>query len=198
VSGGAGARRWLSDRALDRLREAAGRPDLSGTRYEALEVLGRGGMGTVYRAHDRALGLDVALKVVTLPEAAAADAAHGADTADAERLLAEARILARLEHPGLVPVHDAGTLADGRAFYAMKLVRGRRLDDYAAEAALPERLRVFERVCEAVAFAHAQGVGRCWCSTGEWRSCGRRRARWRRSRRCRRCQRCQRCQRWWR
>jgi serine/threonine protein kinase len=58
-----------------------------------------------------------------------------------------------------VPVHDAGTLADGRVFYAMKLVEGRRLDGYAAETeSLTERLRVFQKVCEAVAFAHARGV----------------------------------------
>jgi serine/threonine protein kinase len=75
-----------------------------------------------------------------------------------ERLLREARVLARLEHPGIVPVHDAGLLPDGRAFYAMKRVRGRRLDEYAAAVPLPERLRAFERICEAVAFAHAHGV----------------------------------------
>jgi serine/threonine protein kinase len=71
----------------------------------------------------------------------------------------EARILARLEHPGIVPVHDLGTLPDGRIFYAMKLVEGTRLDAYARTAAgLPERLRVFLRICETVAFAHSQGI----------------------------------------
>ena len=75
------------------------------------------------------------------------------------RLRNEARVLARLEHPGLVPVHDIGTLPDGRLFYVMRLVRGRRLDEHARqERSLPALLRLFERVCEAVAFAHAQGV----------------------------------------
>src|SRR5205085_5288833 len=68
-------------------------------------------------------------------------------------------ILARLEHPGIVPVHDFGELADGRLFYAMKHVRGERLDRWAAAGpALRVRLDVFVRMCEAVAFAHAHGV----------------------------------------
>ena len=56
-------------------------------------------------------------------------------------MLREARVIARLEHPGIVPVHDAGTLPDGRMFYAMKRVDGRRLDEIAAGSPLPERLR---------------------------------------------------------
>jgi serine/threonine-protein kinase len=85
-----------------------------------------------------------------------ADGTHGR----APRALAtEARILARLEHPGIVPVHDFGELPDGRLFYAMKRVRGDRLDRWlAAGRDLSERLAVFVRVCEAVAFAHAHGV----------------------------------------
>jgi serine/threonine protein kinase len=68
-------------------------------------------------------------------------------------------VLARLEHPGIVPVHDVGLLPDGRAFYTMKLVRGSRLDVYAeTRRDLNELLRVFLRVCEAVAFAHAEGI----------------------------------------
>jgi len=68
-------------------------------------------------------------------------------------------VLARLEHPGIVPVHDLGTLPDGRIFYVMKLVDGTRLDAYSkSSAALHERLRVFLRICETVAFAHSQGI----------------------------------------
>jgi len=74
-------------------------------------------------------------------------------------LIREARVLARLEHPGIVPVHDVGTLADGRVFYTMKFVEGQRLDKHlAAVDSLPDRLRLFLRICEAVAFAHARGV----------------------------------------
>jgi eukaryotic-like serine/threonine-protein kinase len=139
----------LSDATLDHLRGVAREADTDG-RYEILDEIARGGMGTVYRALDRELGREVALKVSSHPGA-------GADAR--ERLLREARVLARLEHPGLVPVHDAGTLPDGRLFYAMKRVRGRRLDEhFAAEPSIPARLRAFERICETVAFAHAHGV----------------------------------------
>jgi serine/threonine protein kinase len=140
----------LSDAALGRLAAVLDEPDLSGTRYELVGRLGRGGMGTVWRALDRELGREVALKVMNGPEPRPGGIA---------RLRTEAQVLARLEHPGLVPVHDLGTLPDGRLFYAMKLVRGRRLDEHVRD--LPSRaarLRVFERICEAVAFAHAQGV----------------------------------------
>ena len=138
----------LSDAAIRRLRDATDAPDMSGTKYEIIERVGQGGMGTVYRARDRELGRDVALKVVRLPEMSSDVAA---------RMLREARTLAQLEHPGIVPVHDVGTLADGRAFYAMKLVRGLPLDALPASPAA-ERLTIVERICEAVAFAHAHGV----------------------------------------
>jgi serine/threonine protein kinase len=139
---------WLSDGAVERLRRAAAEPDFTGTRYELVVPVGRGGMGTVYRAHDRELQREVAVKVL--------DSVH---PDAARRLLREARVIARLEHPGIVPVHDAGTLPDGRVFYAMRLVRGSRLDEeLRGGRPLPELLRVFERICEAVAFAHAHGV----------------------------------------
>jgi len=71
----------------------------------------------------------------------------------------EARVLARLEHPGIVPVHDVGTLADGRVFYTMKFVEGQRLDKFIEGVeSVQDRLRLFLRICEAVAFAHARGV----------------------------------------
>ncbi|MEQ8765746.1 MAG: serine/threonine-protein kinase [Planctomycetota bacterium] len=132
------------------LREIADWPDFSGTRYEVLEKIGAGGMGTVYLATDHELERPVALKVI----GAAALGPEGA-----ERMRQEAKILARLEHPGLVPVHDVGHLPDGRIYYAMKLVRGQRLDqiDWTPETSA-EVLRVVERICEAVAFAHAHGV----------------------------------------
>jgi serine/threonine-protein kinase len=140
----------LTERAIDHLRRIADLPDLRGTRYELLGEIARGGMGTVYRARDRELGRDVALKVLHLAELG--------DDARA-RLIREARILARLEHPGIVPVHDLGRLDDGRVFYTMKLVEGARLDQHVGGLrGLRERLRIFERICEAVAFAHAHGV----------------------------------------
>src|SRR3954469_15690424 len=105
-------------------------------------------MGTVYVVEDTDLRRRVALKVLDLPDA------------DLEaRLRREAQVLARLEHPGIVPVHDVGVLPDGRTFYTMKWVEGARLDRHLAGAVpLAERLRLFLRIADAVAFAHAKGV----------------------------------------
>lgn len=146
----------LSDAQLGHLRlAAAAAAAFEHPRYEIHEQIGEGGMGRVYRARDRELGREVAVKVLR---------AQLADPAAADRTRQEARILARLEHPGIVPVHDVGQTPDGRIFYVMKLVRGQRLDQRfavppaAGSAALAERLRVFERICETVAFAHARGV----------------------------------------
>jgi serine/threonine protein kinase len=141
---------WLSDGAVEHLRAVADVPDTTGTRYRIIEPIGRGGMGAVYRAEDTVLQRDVALKVLRAPEINASVAARMSD---------EARILARLEHPGIVPIHDAGTLSDGRVYYAMKLVRGKPLGDIVTPATpLAERLRIFRRICEPVAFAHAHGI----------------------------------------
>ena len=131
---------WLSDDAVARLRDAAEWPDFSGTRYTIQREIGRGGMGVVYEAFDAVLQRAVAIKVLDGP------------------IRREAEIIARLEHPAIVPVHDSGGLPDGRMFYAMKLVRGRTLDAFARDHNLPELVRTFLRVCEAVAFAHASGV----------------------------------------
>jgi serine/threonine protein kinase len=140
---------FLSDAAVDRLKAAATWPELTTDRYLVLEEIGRGGMGTVYAARDTALGRDVAIKI--------GNALPGADLL--ARLTREAQVIARLEHPGIVPVHDYGTLADGRPFYVMKRVQGRTLQTHLElEPALADRLRIFERVCEAVAFAHAHGI----------------------------------------
>ena len=142
--------RHLSDKAIMRLREGAELPDLSGTRYRLLAEVARGGMGVVYVAHDEQLQRRVALKVLEAP-AAEGDLAN--------RLLREARVLAQLEHPGIVPVHDVGTLADGRVFYTMKFVEGQRIDGYLESvASVPDHLRIFLRICDAVAFAHTRGV----------------------------------------
>jgi serine/threonine protein kinase len=140
----------LSDRAVAHLGALSDWPDLSGTRYRALEELGRGGMGLVLRARDERLDREVALKVLRTADAPAALA---------QRLGREAKILARLEHPGIVPVHDSGSLPDGRIFYVMKLVRGQRLDRWlGGNPTERERLDLLRRVAETVAFAHANGV----------------------------------------
>ena len=146
------ARHSIDDAALDHLRAVVDMPDVSGTRYELIEVIGRGGMGTVWRARDLLLDREVALKVLADPDEPLAREIG-------LRLAQEAKVLARLEHPGIVPVHDVGVLADGRAFTCMKLVRGRRLDALLAERPPEsESLSLFARVAQSVAFAHSCGV----------------------------------------
>jgi serine/threonine protein kinase len=136
---------FLPDYALDHLRHVIETPDFSGTRYQLEEELGRGGMGIVYQAWDSQLERRVALKVMS-----------------GYTLHQEARLLAQLEHPGLAPVYDAGSLPDGRPYYAMRLIPGKRLDEFLRhEPSLPPRLRVFEKICDAVAFAHHRGVIHC-------------------------------------
>jgi len=137
----------ISDRAVERLRAAAAWPELD-TRYEITGIAGHGGMGTVYIARDAVLDRDVAVKVLDITDG------RGERV---ERLRREARILARLDHPGIVPIHDAGTLPDGRAFYVMKLVRGNRFDTL-IDRPLADRLDAYARILDAVAFAHAHGI----------------------------------------
>ncbi len=139
----------LSEPTVQRLRQALRDTAPEGERYELGEPVGQGGMGTVYRAFDRTLDREVAVKILRVGVT---------EPGTAGRLEREARILARLEHPGIVPVHDAGTLPDGRIYYVMKLVRGERLEQIAQAVPTAELLRLFLRVCETVGFAHAQGI----------------------------------------
>jgi serine/threonine protein kinase len=112
-------------------------------------------MGVVYRATDTALGREVAVKVLQEKYAPYSGAAL--------RFADEARIAAQLQHPGIPPVHDLGTLPDCRPFLAMKLIKGQSLEELLAARSnvSAERGRfvaVFEAVCQAVAYAHAHGV----------------------------------------
>jgi serine/threonine-protein kinase len=89
-------------------------------RYRLGSELARGGMGVVYRATDTVLGRAVAVKVLL--------DRFDADSPVARRFATEAHVTARLQHPGIPPVHDLGALPDGRPFLAMKLINGHTLD----------------------------------------------------------------------
>ncbi len=129
--------------------EGDARPRDREQRYDLAGELGRGGMGRVHSAQDTRLGRDVALKVLR-------------PGADPRRMQREARITAILEHPGVVPVYDAGVTEDGQPFYTMRLIRGRSLAEVLAETPeQSERLKLLRRmldVCQTVAFAHSRGV----------------------------------------
>jgi eukaryotic-like serine/threonine-protein kinase len=141
--------KFLPDQVVARLQTEMQTPDLSGTRYRTLKFLGHGGMGAVWLAEDSVLHRSVALKILSAESS-------GADLA--ARLMQEAVILARLEHPGIVPVHEAGTLPDGRTFYCMKYVEGQTLDRHMDELPLRQRLHLLQRIAEPLAFAHARGI----------------------------------------
>jgi serine/threonine-protein kinase len=124
-------------------------------RVHLLGEIARGGMGVVLRGHDPEIQRELAVKVI-LPE-------HQNNPELLRRFVGEARLAGQLQHPGIVPVHDVGQLADGRPFFSMKLIQGRTLADLLAERAnprhdLPRFLRYFEAVCQAVGFAHSRGV----------------------------------------
>jgi serine/threonine-protein kinase len=124
-------------------------------RYQLLGEIARGGMGVVLKGRDPDLGRDLAFKVLKA-ELAGRPAAE-------QRFVEEAQVGGQLQHPGVVPVYDLGRFADGRPFFAMKLVKGRTLAEALAERADPAAdrghfLHVFLQVCQTVAYAHSRGV----------------------------------------
>lgn len=143
---------WLPDPVVDRLRATLAFPDLSGTRYRAIRLLARGGMAAVWLAEDTVLDRQVALKILDLVETEKEEHL-------ARRLLREAEILASLEHPGIVPVHDAGRLTDGRVYCCMKYVQGETLEQHVnGLRSVSEGLRLILRIAEPLSFAHSKGV----------------------------------------
>ncbi|MEZ5289733.1 MAG: serine/threonine-protein kinase [Vicinamibacterales bacterium] len=120
--------------------------------YQAVDVLGEGGMGTVYRARQSApIRRDVALKLIR----------KGLDTDRVvARFDAERQMLAVMDHPGIARVFDAGAAADGRPYFAMELVEGASITDVADRERLDidGRLRLFLAVCRAVQHAHQKGI----------------------------------------
>jgi hypothetical protein len=124
--------------------------DRDPARFETRGELGRGGMGRVEDAFDRSLARPVAIKHML---------SHS--DVDFARFEREAKITARLEHPGIVPVHEAGRGSDGTPYYVMRRVDGRPLQERVTGASPEERLALIPNVlaaCDAVAFAHANGV----------------------------------------
>src|SRR5579864_5377372 len=124
-------------------------------RYTLGKEIDRGGMGIIYRATDTVLGREVAVKVL--------QEKYGALSEAALRFAVEARITGQLQHPSIPPVHDLGTLSDGRPFLAMKLIKGKTLDETSkdrpdAAADLGRHVAVFEQICQALAYAHSHDV----------------------------------------
>jgi tetratricopeptide (TPR) repeat protein len=124
-------------------------------RLQLFGVIGRGGMGDVLKGHDTDLGRDLAVKVLREQYRDQPDMVC--------RFIEEAQIGGQLQHPGVVPVYELGTLADRRPYFAMKLIRGRTLAEVLADRSAPgddhpRLLGIFESVCQTMAYAHARGV----------------------------------------
>lgn len=120
--------------------------------YRLLERIGEGGFGVVYRAQQETpVRREVALKVIKL----------GMDTAQViARFEAERQALALMEHPCIAKVFDAGSTHTGRPYFVMELVRGEPITAYCdrLRLSIPDRLRLFKRVCDALHHAHQKGV----------------------------------------
>jgi hypothetical protein len=135
----------------------AGRADapvaVGSARFTTSRIIGEGGMGRVTEALDKQFSRAVAIK--QLRPDRASQPAH-------DRFALEALVTGNLEHPGVPPVYERGTMPDGAPYYAMRLVRGRTLDAAITEAkGLTDRLRlvpVVARIAQTLAFAHERGV----------------------------------------
>ncbi len=134
-------------------------PSLNLIAYRPGREIARGGMGAVLDTQDEKFQRAVAMKVML----------RNSNEEGRRRFLQEARVLGQLAHPNIVPVHDLGVDAQGRLFYTMKLVKGvtlravldgLRAGDKEAVAKYPlgQLLTIFQKVCDAMAFAHARGV----------------------------------------
>ena len=135
------------------LRPVPSVPRTVDNKYRLEQLLGRGGMGAVYRARDMRLDRLVAVKVVR--------AELLGDVEARRRFRREAQIVARLQHPSIVSVHDYGTFADGGAYLVMELVRGedlRRALQREGRMEAQAAFRILSAVCDAIDAAHREGV----------------------------------------
>src|SRR4051794_2447291 len=125
---------------------------LDSGRYRIVRLLGRGGLGEVYLAHDRTLDRDVAVKFVAPEKLANPDARR--------RLIREARAAAGLDHPAICTVYETGEADDGRSYMVMQYVEGETLASVLARGPMPvrEALMLCVRIAEALGVAHRRGI----------------------------------------
>jgi len=119
--------------------------------YELLEEVGRGGQGVVFRARQKSLNRTVALKVISLGQ--------WASKAHLRRFRLEAEAAAKLEHPGIVPIHEVGE-RDGSCYFSMKFIEGGQLDEVARRQPMPMRqaAELIAKVARTVHYAHEHAI----------------------------------------
>jgi len=119
--------------------------------YELLEEVGRGGQGVVFRARQKSLNRTVALKVISLGQ--------WASKAHVKRFRLEAEAAARLEHPGIVPIHEVGE-RDGSCYFSMKFVEGGQVDEVVRRTPISIRqaAELIAKVARTVHYAHEHGI----------------------------------------
>ncbi len=142
---------FMSANQVERLSRATGLPQVPQGSYEVLGELGRGGLGRVNCAQDKRLQRVVAVKELLRHNNQAK-----------ERFLREALLTARLQHPGIIPIYEAGVWPSGEFFYSMKMVQGEPLDKLISKyKTLEERLGLLPQLLaasEAMAYAHSQKI----------------------------------------
>jgi WD40 repeat protein/serine/threonine protein kinase len=118
--------------------------------YELLDIIGEGGMGVVYAAHQSSIARTVAVKMLK-PSAKVREEQR-------DKFISEAVVTGELDHPNIVPIYDLGSNDEGALFYSMKRVRGTPWDKVIHQKSLDDNVGILMRVADAVAFAHAGGV----------------------------------------
>ena len=120
--------------------------------YDIIGELHRGGQGAVYKAYQKSMKRDVAIKVLL-------GGAYASDSAK-RRFEREIELIASLKHPNIVAVHDSGVTSDGQPYCVMDYVEGKPLDAHvrASQSTLEETLTLFGKICDAVTYAHQRGV----------------------------------------
>ena len=147
---------WDKDLGLGAVRD-----QIEGRKYKVITTINRGGMGVILQARDLRIRRTVAMKVMNTK--------HQFSRENALRFIDEAQLTGQLEHPNIVPVYELGIDEQGEMFYTMKFVKGTTLDDVLRriraghaktieEYPLSTLLTIFQKVCDAVAFAHSKGV----------------------------------------
>jgi PAS domain S-box-containing protein len=130
----------------------------TGEKIEQFQIAGQiacGGMGIIYRGWDSQIGRSIAVKVL--------HEAHRGRPDLKQRFVDEARITGRLQHPGIAPIFHMGNLPDERPYFVMRLLHGHTLAELLAQRShrhedLPKHIKIFEQVCQAMAYAHVEGV----------------------------------------